>query len=343
MGHRKFVGPRHGSLSYRPRKRAQHHNGRMRWTYLKRWKDEDTSAKPRILGFAGYKAGMTHVIYVENNKNSPFLGLEVVKAVTIVDCPPMILCGIKGYKETTDGLQTVTEVWAGELNEDLKRLFPFPKDYDLDKKIKEFEEKSDECSQFRVLMHTQPRLAAPSKKKPELMEIPVWGGSKEEKIKFLKDQLGKEIRVGDIYQAGDHLDIASITKGKGFQGPVKRFGIKILTRKTRGTKRGVGSIGPWKPARVMYTVPRAGQMGYHHRIEYNKRILKIGNDPKEVIPAGGFLKYGVIRGDYLIMEGTIPGPRKRLIKMRHGIRTKKLGERELPDIQFISLQSKQGK
>ncbi|MHC1591463.1 MAG: 50S ribosomal protein L3, partial [Candidatus Helarchaeales archaeon] len=195
MGHRKFVGPRHGSLSYRPRKRARHHNGRLRWGYLKNWSDNDPNAKPRILGFSGYKAGMTHVIYTETDKNSPYVGLEIVKAVSVIDCPPMVACGMKGYEETVDGLRTVTEAWAGELSEDLKRLFPFPKEYNSDKKIMEFEENLDKISQFRILMHTQPRLASVPKKKPELMEIPIWGGSKEEKLKFLKDHLGKEIHV----------------------------------------------------------------------------------------------------------------------------------------------------
>lgn len=343
MGHRKFVGPRHGSLNYRPRKRAKNHNSRMRWSFLKRRSADETNEKPRILGFAGYKAGMSHVIYVENDKNSPYMGLEISKACTIMECPPMVICGIKGYTETTDGLRTVTEAFTGDLNEDLGRLFPFPKEYDADEKIIKFEEKLEICNHFRVLIHTQPRLAAVPKKKPELMEIPVWGGEKEEKFKFLKDHLGKEMRINDIFRPGEYIDVSSVSKGKGVQGPVKRFGIRILSRKTRGPKRAVGSIGPWSPARVMYTVARAGQMGYHQRTEYNKRILKIGTDPKEILPDGGLLNYGAIRGDFILVEGTIPGPRKRLVKMRPGIRQKKLGEREVPEIQFVSLQSKQGK
>lgn len=80
------------------------------------------------------------------------------------------------------------------------------------------------------------------------------------------------------------MDVLAITKGKGFQGPVKRWGVKILPRKSRKTKRGVAVIGPWHPTRVLYTVPRAGQMGYFQRTEYNKRILKIGADGKEITP-----------------------------------------------------------
>jgi large subunit ribosomal protein L3 len=100
------------------------------------------------------------------------------------------------------------------------------------------------------------------------------------------------------------MDVVAITKGKGFQGPVKRWGVKLLPRKSRKTKRGVACIGPWKPARVLYTVPRAGQMGYHQRTEYNKRILKIGIDGKEVTPNGGFVRYGEVKGTYVIVDGS---------------------------------------
>ena len=70
------------------------------------------------------------------------------------------------------------------------------------------------------------------------------------------------------------------------------------------------------PHYVRYTVPRAGQMGFHQRTERNKRILKIGNDGKDITPRGGFPHYGVIKKDYLIMKGSVPGSTKRLLKFR---------------------------
>ena len=122
---------------------------------------------------------------------------------------------------------------------------------------------------------------------------------------------------------------------------MKRWGIKLLPRKSRKTKRGVAAIGPWRPARVLYTVPRAGQMGYHQRTEYNKRILKIGINGKDVTPNGGFVKYGEVKGTYLIVDGSLPGPAKRLVRLRYPARHPKKMPVSAPNITYISLESTQ--
>lgn len=340
MGHRKQSAPRHGSLAYRPRKRALHTQGR-----IKAWPKYEGA--PSLIGYMGYKAGTTHLIYVENRKNCPNFGQEISKVVTILDSPPLIICAVKAYKITYDGLKTIGEAWAGELNEDLLRDFPLPKEYDTDKKLLEFEEKLEPhlksgLLELRLVVHTQPRLTAVPKKKPDLMEIKISGGTFEEQIKYCKDMLGKEARIFDLLKEGQLLDVVGVSKGKGFQGPVKRFGVKILPRKSRKSKRAVGCIGPWSPPRVPYTVARAGQMGFHHRTEYNRRILKLGSDPKEINLKGGFLRYGVVKGDYIVLEGSVPGPPKRLIKIRYALRPK-AGIPEKPEIVYVSTQSKQGK
>jgi large subunit ribosomal protein L3 len=84
-----------------------------------------------------------------------------------------------------------------------------------------------------------------------------------------------------------------------------------------------------------------GQMGYQQRTEFNKRILKIGENPAEITPAGGFLHYGQLKSPYVLVKGSIPGPTKRLIRIRPAIRQ---GEHVVrtPAIQFISIDSKQG-
>ena len=82
------------------------------------------------------------------------------------------------------------------------------------------------------------------------------GGSIEEKFKFAKENLGKEILILDVFKQGDQIDVHSITKGKGFQGPVKRFGITIRTHKSEKAKRNPGSLGPWYGhAHFMWKVP----------------------------------------------------------------------------------------
>jgi len=73
----------------------------------------------------------------------------------------------------------------------------------------------------------------------------------------------------------------------------------------------------------MYTVPRAGQRGFHQRIEYNKRIMLISNvDDTEfkINPEGGYKHFGNVNGDFIIVRGSVPGTYKRLIKLRTQIR-----------------------
>ncbi|MEM2108983.1 MAG: 50S ribosomal protein L3 [Candidatus Odinarchaeota archaeon] len=334
MGHRRS-SPKRGSLSYLPRARADNIIGRIR-----NW--PDYQGPPKILGMMGYKAGMTHAVIVETKPTSPWVSHEISVPLTIIDVPPLIVFAVRGYKKTPYGLRVVDQIWSAEVNPDLGRRLTVPKDYNFEEAVKRFESKLQGMDELSVLVHTQPKLAGISKKTPDVAEFRVGGGTVQERFTYLKNLLGKEIRARDIFTEGGYLDTISVSKGKGFQGPVKRWGIRILPNKSRKTVRGVGSTGPWHPARVFYTVPRAGQMGFHQRVEYNKRIIKIGEDPKEITPKGGFLSYSPVKRDYMLVEGTIPGTRKRLIKFRLPVRALKLGAEKPPQLVYVSLDSNQG-
>jgi large subunit ribosomal protein L3 len=93
----------------------------------------------------------------------------------------------------------------------------------------------------------------------------------------------------------------------------------------------------------MYSVARAGQMGYHQRTEYNKRVLKIGKDGKEITPKGGFLRYGLVRGPYMLLAGSVAGTEKRAIKLRFPARPPRNVGEEPVQITQISLESQQGR
>jgi large subunit ribosomal protein L3 len=84
-----------------------------------------------------------------------------------------------------------------------------------------------------------------------------------------------------------------------------------------------------------------GQTGYQQRTEPNKRVLKLGEDGGEITPKGGFLHYGEVRNPYILVKGSIPGPAKRLVRIRPAVRQ---GEHKfrVPVIQHVSTQSKQG-
>ncbi len=83
-------------------------------------------------------------------------------------------------------------------------------------------------------------------------------------------------------------------------------------------------------------------MGYHQRTEYNKRILKMGIDGSEISPKGGFLRYGPVKGTYVVLNGSLPGSAKRLIRLRYPARSPKKVPEAPPKITYISLESPQG-
>ncbi len=307
---------------------------------IKNWPEyKDGAAK--LLGFIGYKAGMTHAVMTVGNVDSPFAGQETVVPVTVIDTPPIRPFSIRGYEASIYGLKLTTEVLAGTMSEDLKKAMPVPKEYDHDAKLKEFEEKLDSFAEIRMLIHTQPRLAGIAKKKPDVMEYKVGASTINEAFEYAKSILGTDLRVADILNEGILIDSIAVTKGHGFQGPVRRWGIRILQHKSRKTKRGVGCIGPWTPSNIRYSVPRPGQTGFHTRTSFNNKIVKMGERGEEITPSGGFVNYGVIRGDYIMVHGSIPGAVKRPVRIRYAIRPKKGHVDEPVQMSYISTASKQ--
>lgn len=291
--------------------------------------------KPTLLGFIGYKVGMTYV-YVISDKLGPTYGQEIFTPVTIVETPPTLMCGFRLYSRSHKGLKTVSEVWMNNPPNDLSRALKLPRNFDLNNGIQRLEKSMDEASELRGIFATQPRLASVSSKKPTIMEIQITGGTLEERFDYLKETLGKEVLVSQVLKEGQLVDVIAVTKGKGFQGPVKRWGVKILSRKSRKTRRGVATLGPWNPSSVMYSVPRAGQMGFHQRTELNKEILKVGSDGDQINPESGFIHYGLVKSDYLMFRGSIPGSVKRIIKIRYASRSSHVINKVSPQITYIS-------
>ncbi len=328
--------PRRGSMAYYPRKRAKSIVPRIRT-----WPEIEDG--PRIQGFAGYKAGMTHLLTIDWREHTTTAKQEIWTPVTVIEVPPMKVAAVRFYTRDMYGLHTSGEVWAENLDPELKRRIPIPKER-RGKEVDEFDE-------IRIIAHTQPKLVSGVPKKvPDIMEIRIGGGTLEERKKYAMDLLGKEIKFPDFKSEGKFVDVIAITKGKGFQGHVKRFGVKLLSHKNRKHRRMIGTLGPWHPDWVRYTVPQAGQMGYHQRTEYNKRIIKYvdfieENGEKklemEITPKGGFPHYGEVKNPYVIIHGSVPGPAKRIVKMRDPVR-QVLEDVEKIEITYVSRESKQG-
>lgn len=323
--------PKKGSRGYSPRKRAKAET-----PHIKSW--PNGGEKPKIQGFLGYKAGMTHTFVVDYRPTSTTSGKEVMMPVSVVETPPIKIAAVRAYKKTYNGLQTIGELWAEKLDSEItKKISVSKKDK---KKNWDFTKEADE---IRVIVYTQPKLVTGIPKKvPEIREFRISGGNIEEQIKYVKEILGKEVKINDTLREGDMIDTIAVTKGKGFQGHVKRWGVKLLSHKNSKHRRMIGTQGSWHPNWVQATVPNAGQMGYHQRTEYNKRVLKIGENGEEITPSGGFPNYGIVKNSYILLHGSIPGPTKRLISMRDAIRYQRGVKVEKAEITYISTTSKQG-
>lgn len=324
--------PRQGSLQFWPRKRAKRiYTRTSHWPHTKDIKDI------KALGFAGWKAGMTHIHIIDNNPKSPTYGKTIFKPVTVIDAPSLFVCGFRLYSYSVSAYGSsisIGEKWVTKIPKGLELMRKtIPGRKELDSNI------IAKASDVHLIVSTQPAKSGIKKKKTEIFELAIGGDDIKKKIEYAESMLGKELSAKDVFRQGEHVDVSAVTKGHGYTGPVKRYHIRIQTRKDKQMHRHVGSIGSTTPRKVDWRVPQAGQYGFFSRTEFNKRLLMVDEDPKKIIPAGGFLGYGIIPQSFIMIEGTVPGGRKRLVRIRKSVRSTKLNP---PDIKYVSLASKQG-
>jgi len=210
---------------------------------------------------------------------------------------------------------------------------------------------------IRLITHTQvDKVAQIGNKRAHIKEIQVNGGDVAAKVDFATGLFEKDIRVSDVFQMNEMIDTIGVTKGRGVDGVITRWGVTRLPRKTHRGLRKVACIGAWHPAKVQFQVPRAGQNGYHHRVEINKKIYRIGkaedaNDAttnndlteKSITPMGGFPHYGIVKNDWVMLKGAVIGPKKRLVTLRKTLlpQTSRNALEEI-ELKFIDTSSKIG-
>ena len=215
------------------------HRGRAARSFprIRRWTITD-SAKP--LGFAGYKAGMTHAIVLDKRPNSLTKNEKISIPITIIECPSLRACGYVTYTMTPTGKSRHGQVMAQKQEKYLGRAMNLPKQ-SLEPKHPVPEGLCD----VMLLVHTQPSLAGIGKKTPEVFEIALGGKTVSEKLEAAKQLLGKDIGVNEVFTEGQQLDCHVVTKGHGYQGPVKRFGVALRSHKSEKGTRGPGNVGGW--------------------------------------------------------------------------------------------------
>lgn len=368
MSHRKFEAPRSGSLGFLPKKRTKRHFGRVRSFPH----DNDASAAPHLTAFRGYKAGMTHVVRGVDRPGALMHKREVVDAVSILETPAMVVVGIVGYVETPSGLRTLTTVFAEHLSDEFKRRC-YKNWYQSKKKAytkyaKKYEDGAKDiehelnrikkfCTVVRVIAHSQVKKLNLRVKKAHIMEIQVNGGADAaSKVEFAKGLFEKEVTVDSVFTQDENIDVIGVTRGHGFEGVTTRWGVTRLPRKTHRGLRKVACIGSWHPARVSTTVPRAGQNGYFHRTELNKKVYRVGKKEdsascktaadlteKGITPMGGFPHYGEINEDWIMLKGAVVGVKKRPLILRKSMMNHSSRKHlEVIDIKFIDTSSKLG-
>uniref|UniRef100_A0A7S2MQP0 50S ribosomal protein L3, chloroplastic n=1 Tax=Haptolina brevifila TaxID=156173 RepID=A0A7S2MQP0_9EUKA len=317
---------------------------------------------------------MTHILRDVDKPGSKAHKKEVVEAVTLLETPPIMVVGVVGYVETAQGLRALTTVWAEHLNDEVKRRF-YKNWYKSKKKaftsyVKKYADGQKEidaelsrikqyCQVVRVIAHTQIRKVKIGQKRAHMMEIQVNGGSVEDKVAFATGLFEKQVPIDAVFAQNEMIDVIGVSKGRGYDGVITRWGCTRLPRKTHRGLRKVACIGAWHPAKVQYSVPRAGQNGYHHRTEMNKKIYKLGKGlsggaennattdfdltEKSINPVGGWPHYGLIKEDYIMIKGCVIGPKKRIITLRKSLfeQTNRNAVEEIT-LKFIDTSSKFG-
>jgi large subunit ribosomal protein L3 len=284
---------------------------------------------------------MTHAFMVDYRKRSTTAGQEVSVPVTVVEVPPVRVVGARLYQRNPYGMRVVAELWGDSPSETLSRTMTAHPASSTEQR-ENFSKTP--AVEVRLLVHTQPELitGVPSKT-PALFEVRVSGEKFEERRAFAVSQVGQELTVDQLAKEGEFLDVLGVTKGKGFQGHTKRWGVKLQPRKNSKHRRMIGTLGPHNPSFVTYRIPQAGQTGYHRRTIYNMRVLRVVKDPRTepVSPAGGFPHYGEVRSGCVVLHGSLPGPAKRLLRFRLPMRSH-VAAVEKVDIRYFSTRSKQG-
>ncbi|WVO14867.1 hypothetical protein L204_102506 [Cryptococcus depauperatus] len=342
MSHRKYEEPRHGSLAFLPRKRAARHRGR-----CKAFPKDDPKKPVHLTAVMGYKAGMTHIVRDLDRPGSKMHKREVVEAVTVIETPPMVVVGVVGYVETPRGLRSLTTVWAEHLSDEVKRRF-YKNWYRSKKKAftryaakhtensgasitRELERIKKYCTVVRVLVHTQISKTGLQQKKAHLMEIQVNGGSVADKVDFAKSHFEKTVDVTVM------VSRVSPPDGVPPDSPERPT---VVSEKSLVSVHGIlprsCSLSPVlvNEATTLVHPSTTSRSRVDGMMLTLGRIYRIANGSSEssgstefdltkksITPMGGFVRYGIVKNDFIMVKGTCVGPVKRIVTLRKALRT----------------------
>lgn len=156
---------------------------------------------------------------------------------------------------------------------------------------------------------SEKRLNKPDKGLFAKVKVPVRKYLREFRINDVdKYEVGQEIKVSDMFQDGDRIDVSGISKGKGFQGTIKRYG-QSGGKETHGSMyhRRVGSMSAnTSPARVFKGKRLPGHMGVDKITIQNLVVVKVDAER-----------------NLLLVKGAVPGPKGGLLVIRETVKSGK--------------------
>jgi large subunit ribosomal protein L3 len=302
--------PRKGSLQYYPRCRTAKALPSANWKMVH---------GKGVLGYIGYKVGMATAIVKDNTADSMIKGLNKAIPVTILELPNMKIFSVRFYNKGCVAKDVIVSN-----DKELKRVVKVPEKLGVLEAPKEYDD-------VRAVVFSLPH-QIDLKKTPDIIEVALGADTKEAKFELAKSFVGKEISIHDFAKT-ELVDVRGVTKGKGFTGPTKRFGLSLRAHKSEKGRRGPGSIAPWHPARVTFRTPRAGQMGMFARVGLNQKVVSIGKiADKNINPSSGFQHYGNIKTNYILIKGSVQGPPMRQILITPAYRPTKLKQKQKFDL-----------
>lgn len=294
-------------------------------------------AEPSFLGLVAFKAGMTHIGIIDDSESAS-KGSEIIRPVTVLEFPKIFVYGVRFYSTKSLYSQPNVEYHVKEI---ASKIGVKKSDHYTDK-LADAKKDLSAYTDVTALAFLDATNLGFGNKRTMRFELELGGKDINDKLAFVEQWLGKELKPKDFLTEGDYLDVKSVSKGKGWAGVIKRYGVTSLQRKATQKGRHTGTMGAWHPPKVLYTIPQAGHMGFNYRSEINKRVLKIGTqaDIATINVKGGYLRYGNVKNDFILLEGSIPGVSKRLVRIRKAIRNTNAVKK--PQVTYISVESKQG-
>ena len=131
--------------------------------------------------------------------------------------------------------------------------------------------------------------------------------------RFLKDIRGAEVKnyafgevlKADVFSAGEMVDVTGTSKGKGFQGVIKRYN-QSRGPMSHGSQyhRGVGSMGTMLPMRVLPGKKLPGHMGHEQVTIQNLEVIKVD-----------------LENNVILIKGSVPGPKNSLVLVKASVKT----------------------